>query len=224
MQAIIFDLDQTLLDREGSLLRFLAWQCDGMLGPYLDDKAAFISRFVALDDNGKVWKDEVYRALLEEFPLGDWLGDELLSVYELCFCAFAIPKPGVLDAVKELAESYKLGLISNGKTPFQERNFRGLGIASYFESVIVSAAVDLRKPDPAIFHLGCGELGVLPEEAVYVGDNPEADIRGARDAGLKTVFVPSSKYPECLLADATCSDMNLLVATIQQVEAAVESG
>jgi len=134
MRAVIFDLDQTLLDREKSLLDFLTWQCEGMLKPYIED---------------------------------------------------------------QVSSDYKLGLISNGMSPFQERNFKGLGVASMFDSVIVSAAVNLRKPDPAIFHLACAELKVNPDEAVYVGDNPIADIEGARDAGLRTIFIPSTTYPHC---------------------------
>ena len=176
MRAVIFDLDQTLLDRERSLHDFLTWQCKGMLRPYIEDQAAFISRFVELDDNGAVWKDKVYSALIGEFHLEEWSCAELLSVYESCFCAFSAPRPGVLEALSAISTRYKLGLISNGMTPFQERNFRGLGIASMFDSVIVSAAVNLRKPEAAIFHLACSELGVRPDEAVYVGDNPTADV------------------------------------------------
>ena len=217
VRAVIFDLDQTILDREKSLLDFLAWQCDGMLKPYIDDQAAFISRFVELDANGMVWKDRVYSALIGEFHLEAWSCEELLSVYELCFCAFSVPRLGVIEAVNTISTRYNLGLISNGMTPFQERNFRGLGIASMFGSVIVSAAVNLRKPDSAIFHLACSELGVRPEEAVYVGDNPITDIEGAKDAGLRTIFVPSSAHPHCEAADANCNDMSQLPRIIEEI-------
>ncbi|MEZ5329812.1 MAG: hypothetical protein R3F19_32590 [Verrucomicrobiales bacterium] len=105
MRAVIFDLDQTLLDRERSLLNFLAWQCEGMLKPYIDDPAAFISRFVELDANGTVWKDKVYSELIGEFHLeGWWSCPELLSVYESCFCAFSVPKAGVLDALATISK------------------------------------------------------------------------------------------------------------------------
>ncbi|MFT5123252.1 MAG: putative hydrolase of the HAD superfamily [Candidatus Omnitrophota bacterium] len=143
----------------------------------------------------------MYAALIREFQIEGWSCAELLAIYESCFCAYSVPKPGILDALTEISTRYKLGLISNGMSPFQERNFRGLGVASIFESVTVSAAVNLRKPDPAIFHLACSELDVLPSEAFYVGDNPIADIEGARDAGLRTIFIPSSAHPHCAAAD-----------------------
>lgn len=188
-----------------------------MLRPYIEDQAAFISRFVELDANGTVWKDEVYSALIAEFQIEGWSTSELLFVYESCFCAFSVPGPGVLEALEDLSTRYKLGLISNGMSPFQERNFRNLGVSSMFGSVVVSAAVDLRKPDSAIFHLACSELQVHPSEAFYVGDNPVADIEGARDAGLRTIFVPSPAHPHCAAADATCNDMRTLPRILNEI-------
>ena len=217
VRAVIFDLDQTLLDREKSLLDFLNWQCEGMLKPYIDDQEEFISRFVELDANGKVWKDTVYATLIDEFQIEGWSFEELLSVYESCFSAFCVPKPSILDALAAISTRYELGLVSNGMSPFQERNFRGLGVESLFSSVIVSAAVNLRKPDSAIFHLACSELDVRPSEAFYVGDNPVADIEGARDAGLRTIFIPSSIHPHCAIADASCEDMRQLPRIIDEI-------
>ena len=217
MRAVIFDLDQTLLDRVKSLQDFLSWQCEGMLRPYVEDQAAFISRFVELDANGTVWKDKVYSSLIAEFHIESWSSSELLAVYESCFCAFCVPMPGVIDALEDISTRFKLGMISNGMSPFQERNFRSLGVASLFGSVIVSAAVNLRKPDSAIFHLACSELSVRPDEAFYVGDNPVADIEGARDAGLRTIFIPSAAHPQCLTANATCTDMRQLPELLDKI-------
>ncbi|PZD70736.1 Pyrimidine 5'-nucleotidase YjjG [Acaryochloris thomasi RCC1774] len=210
MKAVIFDLDQTLLDREQSLISFAKWQCRGMLRTNINDENLFIARFIELDANGTVWKDRVYESLISEFEIQGWSVPELLSVYELCFCGFSVPKNGVRDALDEISKNYKLGLISNGMTPFQERNFQSLGFASQFESIIVSQAVDIRKPDPRIFELSCKELGIDTSEAIYVGDNPVADIEGARDTGLHTIFIPSSVHSKCSIADAICSDMRQL--------------
>ncbi len=188
-----------------------------MLRTDLENPADFISRFIELDNNGRVWKDEVYRQLIEEFGIKNWKMEELLSVYETCFCASCVPRLGADQAIQELAENYCLGLISNGKTPFQERNFRALGYSDVFDCVIVSEAVGLRKPDARIFHLGCSELGVSPEEAVFVGDSPAADIRGAREAGLKTIFVPTEMNPACEDADLTCEGLSALPAAISKL-------
>ena len=188
-----------------------------MLKPDLESPSEFISRFVELDNHGRVWKDVVYERLIEEFDINGWKTEELLAVYENCFCAFCVPRMGVDQAIAELAEGYSLGLISNGKTPFQERNFRALGFSSSFDSIIVSEAIGLRKPDPEIFHLGCSELNVDPKETVFVGDSPVADILGAREAGLATIFVPTELNLSCKDADETCEDLSLLPDVIAKL-------
>jgi len=192
--------------------------------PYLSNSEEFISRFVELDDHGRVWKDEVYQRLIDEFDIKDWKMEELLSVYENCFCTFCIPRLGVKKMIQELAKRYKLGLISNGKTPFQERNFRALGISDRFDSVLVSEAIGLRKPEAEIFHRGCSELGFNSAEAVYVGDNPIADIKGAQEAGLKTVFVPTMLNPLCEYADITCDNLANLPDIINQFGEQADGG
>lgn len=217
IRAVIFDLDQTLLDREASLSNFLDWQITEQLCEDLDNPNAFKTRFIELDANGMIWKDRVYAALIEEFKLHKWTVEKLLSTYLDHFCKHCIEKEGATETVKELSKNSRLGLISNGKSPFQENNFKALGFSSHFHSILVSEAIGLRKPDAKIFKLSCSELGVTPEQSVYVGDNPISDIEGAKNAGLRTVFIPSEHYPKCAMANATCHNLELLPQIIYQL-------
>ena len=210
MRAVLFDLDQTLLDRDRSLHAFLQWQCTNTLKPHLKGPTSFISRFTDLDDNGKTWKDSVYTQLIEEFNIQSLSPGNLLNEYTDTFYKFTIPRQGIPKAIESLAGTYRLGLITNGPSPFQEQNFHSLGFSSHFESIIVSEAVGLRKPDPAIFHLACSELDVSPAETIYIGDNPESDIRGAQNAGLKTIFIPTAQHPTCSIADFTLNESSEL--------------
>jgi len=205
VKAVLFDLDETILDRTASLKAFLAWQVNGMLRSSICDKDAFCARFIELDDAGRVWKDVVYKQLVHEFVIKDWSAQELLQSYELAFCGFCVAKQNVIEALHSLNQlGLKIGLISNGKSPFQERNFRALGVSHLFDVAIVSEAVGLRKPDKRIFELACEQLNINPEECIFVGDNPVADIKGARDSGMNTVFVPGSVWSTCEEADAVC--------------------
>ena len=200
--AVLFDLDQTLLDRTASLRDFTAWQATRMLRADVADPDRFVSRFAELDANGRVGKDRVYGTLRREFALERWSVEELVASYELGFCAFAKPRAGAVDAVRELAaRGLRLGLVSNGRTPFQERNFRALGIADDFGAVVVSEAVGLRKPDRRIFELACRRLGVRPAEAAFVGDDPAADVAGARAAGLQAVHLATATARPVVRAD-----------------------
>ena len=207
IKAVFFDLDETVLDRSSSLEAFATWQAKGMLRNSVSDPIRFCKRFVEIDSNGRVWKDKVYAQLVDEFQIDDWTVDELLRSYELCFSGFCQPKQGVLHAIKELySNGIKLGLISNGKSPFQERSFNALGVSDLFSSVVVSEFVGVRKPDSEIFELACSKLGVLPAATAFVGDNPSADIDGANKVGMFTVYIPGCYGQTYDKANKVCND------------------
>ena len=194
IKAVIFDLDQTLLDRTTSLKLFLNWQVNflQLLPQHL--KQRFIQRFIELDANGSVWKDLVYRQLIEEFNISKYSEQHLLEMYIYDFNKFCTAFNGVEATIEKLYKNgFKLGLISNGKTPFQEHNFQALGLSEYFSSVIVSEAVGLRKPNPEIFQLACQQLSVEPEQCLFIGDNEVADIQGALSVGMQTFLIDFEK-------------------------------
>ena len=207
IKAVLFDLDQTLLDRTASLKSFVDWQARGMLRSQVSDRYLFVKRFIELDANGTVWKDRVYEVLIAEFKIAGWSIEELTTSYELCFSGFCQPKQGAVEAVHHLAAmGFKLGLVSNGKSPFQERNFNSLGISNLFDAVIVSEAVGLRKPDKAIFELAVAQLGVELHQSAFIGDNPVADIKGAKDVGMYSIYLLSHHGDRCDAANLVCND------------------
>lgn len=99
----------------------------------------------------------------------------------------------VFPVLDRLNPQYRLGSISNGNasaglTPLND----------YFEYFINAADVMARKPDRRIFEAFCHELQIEPRQCLYVGDDPEYDVVGARDAGMQTVWVnrESIKWPQ----------------------------
>ena len=187
IRAILFDLDETLLDRKKSLIAFCIWQATQWCFS-AHQIQHYIERFLILDANGSVWKDQVYNQLKKEFEIKESV-EQLLAIYLEHFHEFCVENDGVTQVVKALHEKgYLLGLISNGKSPFQERNFHHLGLSHYFSVIIISEAVQLRKPDTAIFHLACEQLKISPNQSVFVGDNELADVQGANKAGMFSVF------------------------------------
>jgi len=63
------------------------------------------------------------------------------------------------------------------------------GLGEFFEFVLVSARVGIRKPDPRIFQMAMERMGATPEKTLMVGDTLGADILGARHAGIKSVWI-----------------------------------
>ncbi|MEM3640663.1 MAG: HAD family hydrolase [Candidatus Bathyarchaeia archaeon] len=98
--------------------------------------------------------------------------------------------------LQKLSENHKLGLISNFTyAPVIYAGIRKVGINHFFDVILVSDAVRWRKPHAKIFETALEKLGVKAEETLYVGDSPEEDIKGAKQLGMKTVFVVSQFYP-----------------------------
>ncbi|MEM2440380.1 MAG: HAD family hydrolase [Candidatus Bathyarchaeia archaeon] len=94
-----------------------------------------------------------------------------------------------------LIETYKLGLVSNFTyAPVIYAGLRKVGINHFFNVVLVSEAVGWRKPHANIFNEALKRLGVKAEETIFVGDSPDEDISGAKQLGMKTIFVASQFF------------------------------
>jgi putative hydrolase of the HAD superfamily len=97
--------------------------------------------------------------------------------------------PDVEPTLTKLAkDGYFLGLISNAP-PDTARVVEVLGLRKYLGSVVISGDVGYTKPHPEIFRIALREAGVNPIDALHVGDFYEADIIGARNAGIKGLLI-----------------------------------
>jgi FMN phosphatase YigB (HAD superfamily) len=97
--------------------------------------------------------------------------------------------------LEKASQNFKLGLISNFTyAPVIYAGLRKLCINQFFNAILVSEDVGWRKPHVKIFEESLRRLNVKAQEAVYVGDSPLEDIKGAQAVGMKTVFVPSQFY------------------------------
>jgi FMN phosphatase YigB (HAD superfamily) len=111
--------------------------------------------------------------------------------------------PCTKEMLMEVSKSYRLGLISNFTyAPVIHAGLRKLGIGQFFNAILVSEDVGWRKPNRRIFQEALARLGVTAHETVFVGDCPQEDIKGAADAGMRTVFVPSQFYSLESLAES----------------------
>ncbi len=100
------------------------------------------------------------------------------------------PRHEMIEVVETLRDHVHLGVITNNVAREGEAAKRtsGLDVHSLFPVVIESAIVGLRKPDPRIFEMCCGELGVTPPESAFL-DDLGANLKGARALGMHTIKV-----------------------------------
>jgi 2-haloalkanoic acid dehalogenase type II len=189
IQAVIFDLDGTLLDRDASLQPFIDSQYE-RLKPVLRavSKERYVERFIELDARGMVWKDRVYQQLAEEFGIeAAW--EELLADYLSYFKNHCVPFPHLKPMLDELkGKSIRLGIVSNGRGQFQMDAIQALGIDRCFDVILISEWEGMKKPDPRIFKKALKALETEPKEALYVGDHPDNDVLAAKAVGMKTAW------------------------------------
>jgi putative hydrolase of the HAD superfamily len=103
-----------------------------------------------------------------------------------------------------------LGSITNGNA-----DLGAVGLSHHFKVSVAAHQLGRAKPDAAIFLAACRELGVAPQDAVYVGDDLLLDVRGAQQAGLRGVWLNrtgSCRHLEHgVVPDAICADFGELL-------------
>jgi putative hydrolase of the HAD superfamily len=189
-KLVLFDLDGTLLDRDKSVKQFITVQHD-RLNSHLNhiSQSEYAARFIALDCHGHVWKDKVYQQLVTEFKITSITWQALLNDYEKQFQFHCVPFIGLIEMLDTLKQQgYQLGIITNGRGEFQAKAISGLGIQAYFDTILISEIEQVRKPEAEIFNRAITRLGGSAQNSVFVGDNPEADILGAKNANLRTIW------------------------------------
>lgn len=138
------------------------------------------------EDERGWWRELVFKVLDENraasVPNRESYFDELWTEFT---------KPGVWalypetrDVLAELRGRFRLGVISNFDGRLREI-LALLGIAEFFDGLILSSEVGAEKPSPHIFGEAVRRFGIAPDEALHVGDEREADWRGAASAGLR---------------------------------------
>ena len=111
---------------------------------------------------------------------------------EFCdeFMTFVYLDKDAETLLQRLHGKYKLGIISNFAIPeCVEKLLKDHRLYGLFDAVVVSAAVNKRKPSPEIFKSTLLALGVSAAETVFVGDTLDSDVEGAKAVGMKSVYI-----------------------------------
>lgn len=207
LQAVLFDLDGTLMDHDAArvagLRSHLAEWLPGIESGELARLDEEWQRLEALhyDEYAagrcsmqeqrrrrvRGMHDALGRAIGSDDAADEWFA-AYLEGYRAAWSAFE----DVLPALAALASAHpqaKLGVITNGEGEAQRAKLAAIGLSECFPLVVASGEVGVAKPDPAIFVLACERLGVQPARAAHVGDRLDLDAHGAAGAGLRGVWL-----------------------------------
>jgi 2-haloalkanoic acid dehalogenase type II len=124
-----------------------------------------------------------YRDLLDDLRVPD-VGDETAArlVTACDYRYWMAPYPDAAAGLARLRGKTRLALLSNAPPSLRDL-LKQLGLARYFDHMIISGEVDVRKPDPGIYLLALASLGVRPEDSLFV-DDLEQNLEGARQIGM----------------------------------------
>lgn len=187
--GVIFDLDETLVDRYAALTRYAAalWREQGGLVGL--DEAQFLARFHELDNRGrtprKLFFSNFTAQVMPQFSAAEF-GEHFFDG------AWAEPLL-FADAVEVLtmlrARGYRVGIISNGSQRPQSAKIRNSPLRELVDTFLVSESVGVKKPDPAIFAAMADSLALDVGRSWFVGDDPVADVIGAARSGFQAVWL-----------------------------------
>jgi putative hydrolase of the HAD superfamily len=196
IDGVLFDLDGTICDyrRPGDEILATAFGRAGVeplfsMGDYLGAFEDHAPPGEPID----VQREACFAALAAEAGGAPGVGRSVARVYaEERDHSEVDPLPGALEAIEHLAEDHRIGMVTNGPPDMQATKLAALGLDDAFETVVHAGHDAPPKPDPEPFYLALDALAVEPGRALHVGNSLEADVAGARAAGLRTAWLPET--------------------------------
>jgi 2-haloalkanoic acid dehalogenase type II len=195
VDAVIFDLDDTLWDvgpvilrAEHAMMSFLAERYPRVVRRHTLETMRDVRARMAIE-HANMRHDFTWlrlralelHALEAGYPVA--MAGEAFEVFYRARNEVAVYED-VVPALVRLARKFRLFAVSNGNA-----DLRSIGLAAHFERSLAAREAGMAKPDARIFEMLLGAARVRPERAVHVGDDPHADVEGARRAGIRAVWV-----------------------------------
>jgi len=198
IQHVFFDLDHTLWDFEkNSDLTFQKiFKMNDLsvdLNSFLEVYRPLNFKFWKLYREEKVTKSELRYGRLKNtfdalnFPISDTLIDVLADQYIEHLADFNYLFDGAIEILDYLNQKYTLHIITNGFEEIQTKKMINSKIYHYFEKVITSESVGVKKPNPKVFKHALEIANANIDQAIMIGDSIEADINGALGVGMKAI-------------------------------------
>jgi HAD superfamily hydrolase (TIGR02253 family) len=188
-RAVLFDLDNTLVDFMGMKRAASKTAASAMVDAGLDaDKEVFADELFSFYLNRWIESDDAFEAfLLEKYNKVDYrILAAGVNAYLKEKYLHLKPYPGVKETLAELKKmGLKLAVVSDGVRLKAWMRLNAAGLDKYFDVVVTHEDTCKKKPCPEPFQKALKELGLRPDECLFVGDWPERDIEGAKAVGMQ---------------------------------------
>jgi putative hydrolase of the HAD superfamily len=199
IRAVVFDLDQTLYDRDETdrkAMRTYYREHRDFFRPETTLEEATRALIKGDHEGGHFGWTEIVRVMRAENVFANApSATEICHDFQALFASHGTLYPYTIKVLEELkAMGLLTGLITNGNEVYQWGKIRGLGIEGCFDSILVGSVPETAKPHKEIFLEMARRLRQVPEEMLYVGDHPANDIDGSRKAGYTPVWVETMPW------------------------------
>lgn len=224
VKAILFDLDETLIDGQAGLkathnavskrLRHYLVRCGAKVSEgniraklrALDDRMN-----VATEYNRDVWWPALLKEIDAKQKIPRPLVEELTHLYWATYAGASKPYSDTELTLFYLRDKgYKLGLVTDtdGRKGWKKRRIKRSQFSRFFDTTVICGEDTPRtKPDPEPFLLAASKLGLRASECVFVGDKPFTDIKGAKAAGMRTILLKRRDWGIGERADFTINSL-----------------
>jgi putative hydrolase of the HAD superfamily len=210
IKSIVFDLYGTLIDIETDESKEEIYRT---IAHYLTYHGVYLHRWEVRERYYRIMKQqkevrgEEYpeidvEAIWNEFLMQEGIRSELIrgqlaKVIAHIYRAISRHRlqlyPDVKRVLNELQAKYRLALISDAQSCFALPEIRAVGLEGYFDPVVISSHYGFRKPDPRLFQRSLDKLKLKPAEVIWVGNDMFRDIHGAKQVGIKSIFIDSDQ-------------------------------
>ncbi|MAG18265.1 MAG: hypothetical protein CL944_02205 [Candidatus Diapherotrites archaeon] len=211
MKAVLFDLDNTLID----FMRMKKISCEAAISAMVDaglemNKDEAYGKLFELYGVHGIEHQEIFQKFLEETK-GD-IDYKILSrgiaAYRKMQAGYLEPYPHVRSTLITLREKgLQLGIVSDAPRLKAWMRLAEMGLTDFFDFVVTLDDTGELKPSALPFNAALEQLDCLPEEILFVGDNPGRDIKGAQESGMKTAL---AKYGQLFPSEGIKADFDLL--------------
>jgi len=229
LKAVLFDLDDTLFDRnwaQGMVLELIVKQLPHIFNVFEMESVieAFIEsdRLTTEDFEAGAPSEGLRGARSRQFlrllGIQEDYANTITEIYVRDYPTVNAPMPGAIPLVKELSKRFQVGVVSNGMPDVQYRKLETMGLRDVFSCIVLSEEIGIRKPDPRIFYHATQFLHMQPRECLYVGDSYTNDIVGAKNAGMLACWLnrePSTPENEDVPTDFVISKLEELAKILR---------
>lgn len=206
IKHIFFDLDHTLWDFEINSAKtfefiFNQSKIDVKLNDFLSHYIPINHKYWKLYREEKISKPKLRYGRLKEafdglkYSISDDMIHHLSETYIDNLSNYNTLFDGTVEILDYLSPKYQLHIITNGFEEVQLKKLQKSEILYFFDKVITSESVGVKKPNPIIFNHALEVANAEPEYSMMIGDNLEADIQGAQQIGMQTIFFNIHNVP-----------------------------